>query len=457
MSRVSFDYLADSVLLDPAAQKSHFSGLTDEELRAELIGYREHVLGRLEELDQEIRVGETRLGAYFGASMSNGPRIRQLVRAGLYFDLLVVDDPLLPHGREPVSGGKAYAEFLGYGSKPVNREAVAEAASLVTALQPLVGGDLLKLVPASLPHEPPQDLSVSYSPSLFSEAVPPELLPWFHDRAEIVCMRRNESGGWEPRPGGGLTPCRGIMLRLRGLDEPWVFHLAATKIGEPVPGGKNVRRMTQWFPDELPDAATFQNWITQSVNQVSGGIYRRVASDVRNAVNSGTMMFTDSELVSGLLSLQIQEKGGLREDLADLAMRFELPFLDGVTAEDLVAIRLSEGEAFENYRVELQRQLRDLRTIECEAELVRRLEEVQHEMAEVQVRKVQNEVRRLKQRVLRGAAIGAASLATVMPPQGLSLAGVILAGREFWKGTLEYVEVRREPAYFVWRLLERSK
>ena len=151
------------------------------------------------------------------------------------------------------------------------------------------------------------------------------------------------------------------------------------------------------------------------------------------------------------------EQGGIREDLANLAMRFELPFLDNLKVDDLMTVRQLEGEAFENYRLELQRQLRGLRAIESEEELVRCLEEVQHEIAEVQVRHVQKEVRRINRDLFRKAVIGVASLATVVPSQGISLGALLLAGDKIWKHALEYQEVRRQPSYFVWRLLQRTE
>lgn len=457
MSHVSLSFLSDSILLDRAAQENLFSDLTDKELANELSTYREHVLARLGELQKEVLADKNRLGAYFGASLCAEPKIRQLMRAGLYFDQLVIDDPLLPHGREPMSGSEAYARLAGYEVGSLDRRAVAEAARSVAMLRPLVSGGLLKLVPASIQHESPREVSISYSATLFSERVPAPLLRWFHDRAEVLSMRRRDGAGWEARQGDKLEPCRAILVRLRGFDGSMTFHLTGIKKHEPVPGRENLLRITQWIPEEPPDPETFGTWIAQSVNQFSGDVYRRVASDIRDAAGFGTMMFTDSKLVSELLELQMTEQGGIREDLANLAMRFELPFLDNLKVDDLMTVRQLEGEAFENYRLELQRQLRGLRAIESEEELVRCLEEVQHEIAEVQVRHVQKEVRRINRDLFRKAVIGVASLATVVPSQGISLGALLLAGDKIWKHALEYQEVRRQPSYFVWRLLQRTE
>ena len=457
MSYVSLSFLSDSILLNRAAQENSFSDLTDRELANELSTYREHVLARLGELHQEVSAREHRLGAYFGTSLRAKPKIRQLVRAGLYFDQLVIDDPLFPHGREPMSGSDAFARLAGYDAEGLNRRGLVAGARLITTLQPLMSGGLLKLVPASIQHEPPHELGISYSPTLFAERVPAPLLRWFQDRAEVLPMRRRDGGGWEARRGDELEPCRAIMVRLRGFDGAMTYHLTAIKKHESLPGRENRLRITQWIPAEPPDPQTFQNWITQSVNQFSGDVYGRVASDIRNAAGFGTMVFTDSPLVSELLELQMTEQGGIREDLANLALRFELPFLDDISVDDLMTVRQLEGEAFENYRLELQRQLRGLRAIESEQELVRRLEEVQHEIAEAQVRHVQKEVRRLNRDLFREAVFGVASLAAVMPSQGVSLVTLLLAGNKIWKHALEYEEVRREPGFFVWRLLRHTE
>ena len=73
------------------------------------------------------------------------------------------------------------------------------------------------------------------------------------------------------------------------------------------------------------------------------------------------------------------------------------------------------------------------------------------------MRHVQKEVRRLKRDLFREAVVGAASLATMVPSQGISLATLLLAGNQVWKHVHEYHEVRREPSYFVWRLLQRAR
>lgn len=235
------------------------------------------------------------------------------------------------------------------------------------------------------------------------------------------------------------------------------YHLTDVRY-EPHPEHDDRFQLFTWIPDEPPREELFEAWVTQCINQVSGVAYAGVVADIVTAAATGSMMLTDSELVSDLLELRVTQNGRLREDLANLAMRFELPFMDNLAVADVMRIRQFEGEAFQNYRLELQRQLRDLRGIESEEELARRLEDVQHEIAEVQVRRVEQEIGRLRRDLFREAAIGAASLVTMVPTQGLSLAGLLLAMREAVKSGLDYVDVvRRDPSYFVWRLRREAE
>lgn len=201
MSRVCFDFLSDSVLLDTEAQDDLFSGLSDEELVTELSRYREHVLARIEEVQAEVLDNTTTLGAYFGTSLSASAKIPNLLRASLYFDRLVIDDPLFPCGRRPGSSRDSFAEFFGYETGHLSRQAVSDAGRMVLMLQPLVAAGVLKLVPSSLQHEPPREIGLSYSPSLFAERVPDRLLAWFQGRAQAVPMKRVE-GGWLELPKG---------------------------------------------------------------------------------------------------------------------------------------------------------------------------------------------------------------------------------------------------------------
>ena len=457
MSQVSLNFLEDSILLRPSAQCSFYSSRSDVQLLDELKAYREHIKNRLEELNRELLAGRDKLGAYFGTSLVAEPKFAQLMRAGLYFDQLLIKDPLIPHGRESAPDSEVMTQFLGVEEGKLDRRAVAEAACLITRLLPLIRGGVVKLVPSSMEHEPPQEVRVTYSPNLFAERVPKPLLPWFQDRAEVFPIRSRADGGFEPLMESDLEPCCNILVRLRELNQEHVFQYLTIGEQQMLPNGELAVRFQKPAPDQTPSPEEFQNWVTQSINQVSGHAFRRIASDLRISAACDKMMLTDSQSVADLLRLRVTEHGRLDEDLATLALQLELPFLDRLTADNLMVIRKRYGGAFEAFRSGLRRQLRELRGINSQEHLRQSLENIQHEMTEVQLRRIKADTRQLQNHLFRETVIGLASLVTVVASQGASLASLWWAANKAWKYGLDYGEIRRNPAFFVWQLQKRAK
>ena len=457
MSKVSLKFLTDSILLDPSAHINYFSSLSDRQLMDELMAYRGHIQDRGEELNRESVAGRGKLGAYFGTSLASEPKYDQLMRASLYFDQLLIKDPLIPHSQESAPDSKVMAKYLGLGEETLDRHAIADAASLIIRILPLIRGGIVKLVPSSIEHEPPKELKATYSPNLFAERVPATLHKWFCDRAIVLPIRRRADGVLEISEESDLTPCSSILVQFHGLDQEYGFHHMAIEEQHMSPNGKLTVRFKKPGPDYRPSLEEFQIWVKQSINQASGYAFSHIASDLRISAACDTMMFTDSQGVADLLSLRVNERGKRDEDLATLALQFELPFLDRLTADDLMTIRHRHGGAFECFRSELQRQLRELRGIKSKEDFQQGLENIQHEITEVQVRNIQADMKQIRSHIFREAVIGIASLATVIPSKGASIASLLWAVDKAWEHRLNYGEILRNPAFFVWQLQRRAK
>jgi hypothetical protein len=114
--------------------------------------------------------------------------------------------------------------------------------------------------------------------------------------------------------------------------------------------------------------------------------------------------------------------------------------------------------AEENFRVALEKQLRDLRTDEDASEVKRKAKSAVHELADVQVREIQNKVATLKDKGWLSAGVGATSLLTTVQVAGWSLLGVAGAALEGARLAVDYREnVKRHPAFFLWKLLRRKR
>ena len=271
MSQVSLKFLTDSILLDPSAQTNCYSSLSDQELLVQLMAYREHLKDRWNKLNSELIAGRGKLGAYFGSSLATEPKFDQLMRASLYFDQLLIKDPLIPHGRESAPYSEEITQLIGVEEGKLNRRAVAEAARLITRLLPLVRGGIVKLVPSSMEHEPPQEVRITYSPNLFAERIPAPLRPWFYNRAEVMPLRLRADGEWDPLMESDLALCSAILVRLRGFNQEECFFYLAIDKQRILPDGKFACQLKKPMSNQLPSLEEFQAWVRQSINQISGG------------------------------------------------------------------------------------------------------------------------------------------------------------------------------------------
>jgi hypothetical protein len=91
------------------------------------------------------------------------------------------------------------------------------------------------------------------------------------------------------------------------------------------------------------------------------------------------------------------------------------------------------------------------------AVIAKKLENLQHELQEIQVAEVEKEVRRVKREVLRSLVIGAVSLGAVVPTTGWSLAGVAAAAVGAYRAGTGYSDrVKEHPAFLLWKLKQAS-
>lgn len=457
MSRIIFDFLLDSFLFNPESVSNNFSGFTDDNLKEELSRYRQHILSNLETINKEITQEASSLGAYFDTSSFIKPSIETLKQTALYYDRTTLDDPLFTFTQPESDTSNSMAKFAGFSpDSSIDRGKLSKAINFMIETQPMVGIDFLKYAPISLIHEPPQDIPLTYSETLYAERVPGELIGWFHKKVKVLPLRQKDNGMLFTTPGDTLEPCRRIVVQFSNHSPHMIYHLTAMK-ATPHPDKPDILKTVQWIPEEAPDQQHFDVWVTQSINQTAGSIFNRIVSDMSFARDTGSMLITNSEFISELLSRHLCEERNIDEDLSRLSFSLDLPFIESISVEDLMRLKQNEGEAFYSFRLNLQRHLRDLRHEKDSGKLAKRMEDVRHELCEVQVREVENKIRKIKKELFGSFIVGTASLATVIPTTGLSLASFILAGYSAYKKGVEYYhDTKEHPAYFLWRIKKKA-
>jgi len=144
--------------------------------------------------------------------------------------------------------------------------------------------------------------------------------------------------------------------------------------------------------------------------------------------------------------------------MANTFLNLELPFLDDVDAATLMKVRTEDGEAFQNFRLELEKQFRDLSLIADPEQLRIKAANALHELSCYQLNQVQQKIDQLKRRLLSDAAIGLGGLVGSFQNKGLGIAAIAVALLQGYKTIDEYWNQRRQnPAYFLWKVLKDSR
>lgn len=451
MSHVAFDFLNDSILFDEGCLGTAFAEIPEERVWKELDAYRRHLLSHNDDLNSELAGAGEQLSIFFETSAASVPSIDMLKQAALYFDRAVVDDPLFRLSRPLGATAVAFNEFLGFEGPSTDKSRIAASSQFMRSLRPMTAAGFLKFVPVSAVREPPSELPITYSSSLYAERIPEDLRDWFRNRARVSVIRRTDDGrGWSWTPDEPLQPSRAICVSFDDYVVAFPYFLLASQFTEhpQVPGRFTI---TQTLPEAPPPAAQFDLWVQQSINQSAGNVLNHLEVDLRHAARSGSLLLTESSFVGDLLRHRVPAPS-VEEGMADLALRLDLPVLQNIDIAGLMNVRMNYGEAFQAFRLALQRHLRELRTTTDGSIMRQRLENLEHEFGEVQLADVRREIERVRRDVVASLVIGAASLAAVVP-SGVSLAGLVGAAAGAYKAASGYLDrVRQHPAYFLWKL-----
>ena len=454
MSYIAFDFLSDSLLFDQEHIATKYADVSDAALWTELEKYRAHVLGRKEDLLAETAGLEGALSVYFDTSSRGLPTVDVLKQCALYFDRAVIDDPIFPLTRRSTASATAISKYVGFSAAELSREELASSAALMRSVRSMTAGRFLKFVPISAVLEPPDKIPFTYSASLYAERIPTELRERVWQRVRITTLRRSDREGWVGSPGDPLKVGRAIYVDFEDYGRPFAYFLFASKFKSHT-DDPNRFRVTQWMPESPPPAEEFEAWVQQSVNQAGGHVLRHLEVDLVHAAHSRSMFLTESTFLADLL--RVRSGPTLSEVVARFALELDLPVLAGISVEDLMKVRNEYGEAFHAFRLTLQRHLRELRTLQDTSVIEKKLQNLQHELEEVQVGDVEREARRIQREVLRSLVIGAVSVGAAVPTTGWSLTGLAAAATAAYRAGSGYRDrVKEHPAFFLWKLKNRA-
>lgn len=450
MANTAFDFLTESFLFDERYIEDNFRMVSEQELSSELQKYREHIQENYIDIVDEIQnKSELNVTIESAGELPNEQLLKQLA---LYMDRVVISDPIFEF--TPTKSGMHIPMSKLMGVNPnseVDRIRLARSAKYMKRTTPLVVTQFAKYVPISLIHEPPKELPILYSSDNFSSELSEDLYTFFHENAKVSnviikdgIMRYKEND----RLSLGTTIA--IDFDREHIRKGHIYQFMASKIHN-LDEKTGRFEIMQYIPDSISHN-DFENWVTNSINRAAITEFRTTLNEAILAKKLKCMYMAKSQFTSDLLSQTIA-KSSVNSDLANLSMKLDLPILNEISVEDLVSIRTDSGEAFYNFRIQLNSKLLSLRGLTDKDELQRKIENISYEMNQIQVNEVKKEYRKIVKSFGVDAVVLTGSLVTSFFTGGLTLIG---AAGALAKGGSDYIKylngVKENNGYFLWKL-----
>jgi hypothetical protein len=346
---------------------------------------------------------------------------------------------------------------LNLNGETVNKSELAKVVAYVKSLTPMVVADYVKLLPINYFLEPPDQLPVLHSENLFSDVLPETIIDFFYENVIINSVKRSP-GYPEAIQLSDLQPCREIFFRFRNHPHGFGYNLFKANLEDlESEQGKLYAKMN--LLDEPPDRDSFVAWVNQSFYLSCKQVYDKVFWKNLIANRFDASYLSESPFIFELLNQFFPLRDEIEINTANILLNMELPFLDEVDISTLMSIRLSDGEEFQNFRLHLDKEFRELRLIEDPNELRIKAENVLHELSIVQIQAIGQKMKQIKKvRIFDAVILVGGLLASIQTGTG-SIAGLsaAVAAASGYKPFVDYSnQVRQNPAFFLWKVLGKS-
>lgn len=455
MGSVTYNFLNESLFFNKSSLENKFKNESDSRLEKELNDYRQFCIDNYPELTNEIVGKESFLKVFSSTERTPYDLLKQ---TALYVDQFVIFDPLFKESDFQTDISRVTGQYLGYNQSGLSRSAIYQAAKLLKDISPMVAADYVKVFPLSYHFERPKEIPFNLPVDYYNGILPKPILEFFRENASVNSMKKGENGGWVVDE-NNLSPCRGIVIDFKETDfsSSLIYHLFETEIIEfNEETGRALIR--QNLPETPPNEELFNAWITQSVNSAAKAYFDRVSTETFIASSLNSTYLCDNNFTNNLLKRSFQLKEDIPTYTASQVMNIDLPFLDQIDIQKLMDIRIHEEDVFTNFRLELEKNFRELRGETDEKILRQKAENIFHELNEVQSQKIKTKVEQLKKQRLTNALIGIGGFASSIHTSGFSLIATAVALGKGYKDYLEYQEqVKSNPAYLLWKAKSKKR
>ncbi len=450
MSHIAYNFLADSLFLNQNSINSEFKNESIGRIEKELIDYRSHILKNLSELKKEINQSQTSLSVF---SSSEDTPIDLMKQTALYLDQYVIADPLFRFTNMESKLEQAMSSHLGFSSSGINRNSLTQAAIYLQNLTPMVAGKYVKTFPVAYHFEAPKELPLKIPINNNNDLLPKDILDFFHSKCVVSPMEKLENEGWAILDGKNLEPSRAINIEFIGdqFKNGLIYFLTERKVLS-IDENTNIAQIAQYIPPTPPERELFDAWVLQSINSAAKAYFDHTFGEVYIAEQLNSRFICESPLKNELLTKNLDISEDISTFTANQILNIELPFIDKIDTTKLMQVREAEADIFTNFRLELEKHFREIRTISDPNEVKFRTENIFHELNQVQTQKINQKIKYIQKQMLLNTALAVGGLIGSVTFGGISLGGLAMALAKGFKDYKDYVQnVRENPAFFLWK------
>lgn len=456
MSMNCLSFLLNSFLYSEECVDSEYTKYQDNQINSELQKYREYVLGNYTNIKNEIKHTHDKLNVSI-ETFNELPTVDIYKQLVLYMDQVVIPDPLfeLTEERNPFSD--TVVQYMGLqNDSGVERQKLTDIISYIKCIAPLIESGFVVMLPVSLIHEAPKKIGIYYSPTSFSDVIPAPILDFYRSIAKVHNLEKCDTGL-------RMDPNKPLALGTQiYVDFPDDIKSSGNIYQYMLQEVVEYDKMTgkALFRMHIPETISkemFDIWVNQSINQAANNHFKEKYAEMVLAQSCGCMYLSRSTLTSKILQMAI-EKPSVDAKLTSMALQLDLPVIDQLPITDILEIRNNYGEAFHNFRNELNTKLIGLDSIDDTNAFRRQLDAISYELNNLQVKEVEKEYRKISRTLKFDALALTGSLIASFATGGITAVG---AAGAFVKGVSDigkyYTDVHEHNGLFLWKLNNQAK
>ncbi len=457
MSKNCLEFLFNSFLFETGLSSCPYNNYSDNQIMLELQKYREYVINNFEEIKNEIHCENEKLNINI-ESFGELPTIDIYKQLVLYMDQVVIPDPIFELTEIKSNLNDAMGQIIGLpkSEKEINREKIVEAVNYVKCISELIKLDFVVLLPLSLMHETPKETPITYSPTAFADALPQDILNYYRSIVQVYNLKKSNNG-LQVVKNSTLVPSTKILVEFEDnqRNKGAIYSYMDIKVLDCDDKTGKIK-MAYRLADSISEDV-FKHWVNQSINQTALHHFSDRYKELIFAKKCGCMYLSQSTLTANILNMAI-EKPEKKAELATMAMKIDLPVIDSIPITDIIEIRRNYGEAFHNFRNELNSKLLTLDNISNEENLQNKIDNITYELNELQVKEVKKEYRKIIKKLQLDAIAFSGSLIASFATGGITAIGAAAA---FVKGATDIskylTDVNEHNGFFLWKINKQAE